>query len=124
MSDTEAVVMANLTMAEDQSYSSVKEEILKEAFYVNCSDEDIRFAQPLLVPEASAPFLTPVITTEEKFGQIPRVYISCLRDKAISPAIQEKMYTNLPCKKIFRMDTDHSPFFSAPEDLARHLLLI
>jgi len=32
MTDTEAVVMPNLTMPEDQSYSSVKKEILKEAF--------------------------------------------------------------------------------------------
>ena len=78
----------------------------------------------MLVPEASAPFLTPVITTEEKFGQIPRVYISCLRDKAIGPATQEKMYKNLPCEKIIHIDTDHSPFFSAPDELTRHLMLI
>ena len=124
MSDTEAIVVPNLTMPEDLSYSSVNEEIIKEAFYGDCSDEDVAFAKPLLVPEASEPFRAPVKTTEEKFGRIPRVYITCLRDKAITPGIQEKMYTNLPCKKVIRMNTDHSPFFSATEELAEHLLSI
>jgi pimeloyl-ACP methyl ester carboxylesterase len=124
LSDTEAIVLPNLTMPEDLSYSSVNEEIVKEAFYGHCSEEDINYAKPRLVPEASAPFQTPVVTTEEKFGQIPRVYISCLKDKAIGPSTQKKMYTNLPCDKLIRMDTDHSPFFSAPEELAMHLLSI
>jgi pimeloyl-ACP methyl ester carboxylesterase len=123
-SDTEAVVLPNLTMPEDQSYSSVNEEIVKEAFYGHCSEDDLSYAKPRLVPEASAPFLTPVIVTEENFGRIPRVYISCLQDKAVGPSIQKKMYTNLPCEKLIHMDTDHSPFFSAPEKLARHLITI
>jgi hypothetical protein len=124
LTDTEAIVLPNLRMPEDLSYSSVNDEIVKEAFYGHCSEEDINYAKPRLVPEASAPFQSPVFTTEENFGQIPRVYISCLKDKALGPFTQEKMYTNLPCEKLIRMDTDHSPFFSAPEELARHLLSI
>jgi len=124
LSDPEAIVLPNLTMPEDFSYSTVNEDIIKEAFYGFCSDDDVAFSKPLLVSEASEPFQAPVKTSEEKFGRIPRVYISCLQDKAISPSIQEKMYTNLPCEKLIRMDTDHSPFFSAPEELARHLLSI
>jgi len=120
--DKEALVLPNLIMAEDQSYATVKEEALKEVFYGDCSDEDVRRAKSLLVAQAAAPFATPVNTTEEKFGRVPRVYISCLRDKAISPAVQEKMYTALPCEKVISMDTSHSPFFSAPEELAGHLL--
>ena len=120
--DTEALVLPNLVMAEDQSYATVKEEALKEVFYADCSDEDVEFAKSQLVPQAAAPFATPVSTTEENFGRIPRVYISCLRDKAISPSIQEKMYTALPCEKVITLDTSHSPFFSAPEALANHLL--
>ena len=124
LSDTEAIVLPNLTMPEDLSYSSVNDEIVEEAFYGHCTEDDINYAKPRLVPEASAPFQTPVIVTEEKFGRIPRIYISCLQDKAVGPSIQKKMYTNLPCEKLIRMDTDHSPFFSAPEELARHLISI
>ena len=120
--DTEALVLPNLIMSEDESYANVKEEALKEAFYGDCSDEDVEFAKSQLVPQAAAPLATPVSTTEENFGRVPRVYISCSSDKAISPSIQEKMYKALPCENVISMDTSHSPFFSAPEELVKHLL--
>jgi pimeloyl-ACP methyl ester carboxylesterase len=122
--DTEALVLPNLIMAEDESYATVKEDALKEAFYADCSDEDIEFAKSRLVPQAAAPFATPVNTTEENFGRVPRAYITCLQDKAISPSVQEKLYKALPCEKVISMDTSHSPFYSAHEDLANHLLSI
>jgi pimeloyl-ACP methyl ester carboxylesterase len=122
--DTEALVLPNLIMSEDQSYATVKQEALKEVFYADCSDEDVEFAKSRLVPQAAAPFATPVSTTEENFGRVPRVYITCLRDKAVSPSIQEKLYKALPCENVISMDTSHSPFFSAPEELAKHLLSV
>jgi pimeloyl-ACP methyl ester carboxylesterase len=122
--DTEALVLPNLIMSEDQSYANVKQEALKEVFYADCSDEDVEFAKSRLVPQAAAPFATPVSTTEKNFGRVPRVYIACLRDRAISPSIQEKLYTALPCENVISMDTSHSPFFSAPEELAKHLLSV
>jgi len=122
--DTEALVLPNLVMAEDQSSATLKQEAIKEIFYADCSDEDVEFAKARLVPQAAAPFATPVSTTEEKFGRVPRAYITCLRDKAISPSIQEKLYTALPCENVISMDTSHSPFFSAPEELANHILSV
>lgn len=120
--DTEALVLPNLIMAEDQSYATVKDAAIKEVFYSDCSDEDVTRAKSLLVPQPAAPLAAPVKTTEANFGRVRRVYISCLRDKAITPACQEKMYKALPCNQIIYMDTSHSPFFSAPKELAGHLL--
>jgi hypothetical protein len=111
-------------MAEDQSYATVKENALKEIFYADCSDDDVAFAKSKLVPQAAAPFATPLSTTENNFGRVSRIYISCLRDKAISPSIHRQMYEALPCEKVIAMDTSHSPFFSAPEELSRNLLEI
>ncbi len=120
--DEDALVLPNLIMAEDQSYATVKEGALKEAFYGDCSEEDVARAKALLVPQAAAPFATPVTTTPNNFGRIPRIYISCTRDRAISPSIQEKMYNNLPCEKVIKIETSHSPFLSSPEELVGHLL--
>jgi pimeloyl-ACP methyl ester carboxylesterase len=120
--DSEAVVMPNLIFAEDQSYITIKDEWLKEAFYGDCSDEDTAWAKLLLVPQATAPFAAPVSTSDKNFGKIPRVYISCLKDRAITRSAQEAMYKASPCEKIIYMDTCHSPFLSAPEKLADHLL--
>lgn len=120
--DTEALVLPNLVMAEDQSFATVKEEAIKQVFYGDCSDEDVARAKKFLVPQAAAPFGTPINITEKNFGRIPRVYIECLRDKAISPSVQKKMYNTLPCRKVATLDTSHSPFFSAPEVLVSHLV--
>jgi pimeloyl-ACP methyl ester carboxylesterase len=120
--DTEALILPNLIMAEDQSFATVKEEAIKQVFYGDCSDEDVARAKKLLVPQAAALFGTPINITEKNFGRIPRVYIECLRDRAISPSVQKKMYETLPCRKVVSMDTSHSPFFSAPEALVDHLV--
>lgn len=122
--DTEALVLPNLVMTDDQSSATVRDEAIKEAFYGDCSDEDVARAKSLLVPQAAAPFATPVRTTAENFGRVPRIYIECLRDRAISPSVQKKMYTALPCQRVISMDTSHSSFFSAPEELAAHLAAI
>ena len=119
--DPEAVVMPNLIFSDDQSYITIKDEWLKEAFYGDCSDEDTNWAKSLLVPQATAPFATPVNTTEKNYGLVRRFYISCLKDRAITPSAQEKMYKTLPCEKVVEMDTSHSPFLSVPEELVRHL---
>jgi pimeloyl-ACP methyl ester carboxylesterase len=120
--DPEAVVMPNLIFSDDQSHITIKDEWLKEAFYGDCSDEDTEWAKSLLVLQATAPFATPVNTSEENYGTVRRFYISCLRDRAITPSAQKKMYKALPCEKVIFMDTSHSPFLSAPEKLTSHLL--
>jgi hypothetical protein len=49
---------------------------------------------------------------------VPRVYIECLRDRAIPPALQRQMHSASPCQRLLALDTDHSPFFSKPDELA------
>ena len=119
--DTNALVMPNLVMSEDQTHATVGDGKIKEAFYGDCSDQDVARARSLLVPQALAPFATPMTTTEENFGRVPRLYVECLGDRAISPSVQKTMYTATPCPKVISMNTSHSPFFSAPEELASHL---
>ena len=120
--DTESLVLPNRVLSEDKSYTLLKDEGIRPTFYADCSDKDVERAKALLGPQATAPSATPVSTTKENFGRIPLLYIECLQDKAISPSIQKKMYTNFPCEKVISMDTSHSPFLSAPEELAVHLL--
>lgn len=119
--DSENLVLRNLTFSEDQSTMTFNQDALKDALYNCCSDEDIEWAKSRLHAQASAPFATPVQLSEERWGSVPRYYISCLRDWAITPKSQKAMYTANPCEKVFEMDTDHSPFMSRPEELAEHL---
>jgi len=119
--DTASELFPNLIFAPDKSWATVKPEA-SAVFYSDCSSSDVALARSLLVPQAAAPFITPVQTTADRWGSIPRVYIECTEDRAISVAAQRAMYTRLPCQRIYSMTSNHSPFLSAPEELSRHLL--
>jgi pimeloyl-ACP methyl ester carboxylesterase len=95
-----------------------KREFSRETFYLQCSDEDAAFAQSRLVAQAAEPTTTAVVTTPQRWGRIPRYYIECARDRALTPTVQRAMQKELPCRQAFSIDTDHSPFFSAPKELA------
>lgn len=55
---------------------------------------------------------------------MPRFYIKRLRDKCIPHSFQKRMYSALPYEKALTIDTDHSPFFSAPRAPAECLCSI
>lgn len=95
-----------------------KLECAREAFYGNCTEEDALFAQSRLVAQSGVPFETPVQTSAGCWGRIPRYYIECARDRAITLTLQRQMQKHSPCRQTFFLDTDHSPFFSASEKLA------
>lgn len=121
LSDTESLIIPNLVVNEEQGYHMLKAEAFREALYADCSEEDVTLATALLTPEPNAPVATPLSLTDEHFGRIPRVYIETLRDRGVSPSLQKKMYTALPCQMVMSMETSHSPFFSVPQELVRHL---
>ena len=110
-----------LVVAPDAVSMTVKEEGYKPSFYGMCSDADVALAKRLCRPEPLEPSNAPLRLSAERYGRVPRVYIECLRDGAITPAMQKAMYAALPCAQVIAMDSDHSPFFSAPAELARHL---
>jgi len=60
---------------------------------------------------------TPVRVTAERFGRVPRTYIETRFDRALTPALQRLMRADWPCQERHEIATDHSPFYSAPEDL-------
>ena len=101
---------------------AVKPEHVLGHFYNRTAPEWAERAQSLLRPEPVFSFLTPVMLTPERFGRVPRAYIECTDDNAISLSAQRAMQARLPCDPVITMDADHSPFYSDPEGLARALL--
>jgi pimeloyl-ACP methyl ester carboxylesterase len=117
-SDESSLVPQNMVMSNDRSFSTIRDEALRDAFYGECSDEDFALAQLSVQPEPTVPLATAVKVSAENFGRVPRIYIECLRDRAIPIALQQRMHAASPCQRVFRLDTDHSPFFSRPDELA------
>lgn len=77
-----------------------------------------------LVAEPNAPSNTPLELSDAKYGSVPRHYIECLNDRAITIADQRRMQSALPCTSVSTLDADHSPFLSAPNELADALIAI
>lgn len=115
--DTGGVLKPYVTMNEKLNAHTLQPAIYKEGLYHDCDDHITELAKVLLSHEPVESGITPLQLSEENFGAIPRYYIECTEDKAVTPFIQKKMYEETPCKKVFQMSTSHSPFFSRPEEL-------
>ena len=113
---------AKRIISEDGLSSTMPEEIIPPTFYGQCSAEDVARAIERLVPQATEPFLRQAQTTPERFGTVQRAFIECARDNAIPIDMQRAMIAAQPCDRVFTIDTDHSPFYSAPDEPARDLL--
>lgn len=115
--DTEGVLKPYVKMYEELNAHTLEPEIYKEGLYADCDDDITELAKILLSHEPVESAITPLQLSEENYGSISRVYIECTEDKAVTPFIQRKMYTEMPCEKIYTMATSHSPFFSKPKEL-------
>lgn len=115
--DTEGVLRPYVTQYPELNAHTLQPAIYKEGLYHDCEEHIVQLANVLLSHEPVESAITPLQLTEENFGSVPRYYIECLQDRAVTPFIQKKMYTETPCKKVYSMDTSHSPFFSRPKEL-------
>ena len=117
LQDTGGVLKPYVTMYEDLNAHTLHPEIYKEGLYADCDDDITELAKILLSHEPVESGITPLQLTEENYGSVPRFYIECTEDKAVTPFIQRKMHTETVCEKVYSLPTSHSPFFSKPKEL-------
>lgn len=119
--DTQSAVAAHFVVRADARLAWFRESGLRETFYHDCSNEDVMLARLSLRSLPLAPLEEPIHTSAERFGRVPRSYIECRRDRALSPEVQRRLHTATPCQQLMSLETSHSPFSSAPEALVRLL---
>ena len=120
-----SITAQNTILSGDKTYLTIKTDAIKELLYHDCPLEDVTWAQSLLCPEPNpGRIFTQLHLTTGNYGRIPKVYIQTLQDRIIPSGYQEEMYRSIPFQKIIKMNTSHSPLFSAPEELASHLTSI
>lgn len=115
--DTGGVLKPYVIFDESTQSTTLDPVIYKEGLYADCEDDIVEMAKLLLSSEPVNTGTTRLELTDENFGRIPRYYIECLEDRAVTPYIQQKMYMELPCQKVYQLNSSHSPFFSRPEEL-------
>jgi pimeloyl-ACP methyl ester carboxylesterase len=75
-----------------------------------------------LVVEPTAPLATTMHVSEARWGSKPRWFIECEQDRIMPIDGQRRLQALFPGTRTITLDADHSPFYSAPEDLTDALL--
>jgi len=122
--DVSSLLAPNMIPVERGVSCTLRPEVIRDAFYGSCSDADFDFARQRLSPQSLKPLVTALDVSELEFGSVPRAYIETARDRAVSLDAQRRMQAQFPCAPVFTLDSDHSPFLSQPEALARILISI
>ncbi len=87
-------------------------------FYGECAEADAAWAIAKLRPDPIRPLLRSLRPREIN---LPRTYIKCTKDRAIPIAMQRELINRARFDHVETLDTDHSPFLSAPAELAEIL---
>lgn len=119
--DVESLVPPNMIPAVGGVTCNLRATVIRESLFGQCTDADYEYAFTRMSPEPLKPLVTPLKVTAQRFGRVPRAYVECLHDRTVTLAAQRLMQAALPCDPVFTLDSDHSPFLSHPQELARLL---
>ena len=96
----------------------LKDGVLRRAFYHDATDHDLEWVSGHMAPQPVAPFRDAITLTSEKWGGVPRLYVHCADDRAISRTLQRQMVAALPGTATASLAGGHSPFITRPQELA------
>ena len=93
-----------------------------QLFFNCCSPEDQLNAIRQLCSEPFLPMTEKLNVEKKRFEKIPKIYVECTKDNALTVEAQQIMSSQYNCSTI-RLPTDHSPFLSCPEEVLKILSL-
>ena len=95
-------------------------ERMVDTFYNTCDPRDAERAIARLTPQPIFPLVQPIAKAREP--QPPKAFIECARDNTISLELQRYMHARFEMTGVATLDTDHSPFYSAPSQLTAEIV--
>jgi pimeloyl-ACP methyl ester carboxylesterase len=117
-------VQANLTVSGEPPVARLSPEGARRATCQLATDEQAAWATERRGPQPVVPFTQPLAVDSdaaEAFAQLPRAYVMCLQDRAIWPDLQRFMAARAGCDPVLEIDTDHSVWLTAPDELVAAL---
>lgn len=120
--DPDSLVGKNLQFAADYSTVSIKREAVAEAIAADLPAEVQRFVVDGQRPEPLAPFQGKVALTAANFGAVPRAYLRTTADRAVTPALQQRMLAASPGLPERALPTGHLPFVARPAEFVDALV--
>ncbi len=119
--DLESLVPPNMIPAAGGLTCNLRAEVIRAALFGQCTDADYEYALARMTPEPLKPLVTSLKVSARRFGSVSRAFVECLQDRTVTLTAQRRMQAALPCDPVLTLDSDHSPFLSHPEELARLL---
>lgn len=122
MTDKDSLVGKYWTQADPKAYSPawIKPEGIAEVFCQDCSADDKKWLVASHKAEAVPPLATPVTLSAAHFGNVPRIYVHTLQDKAVSFNLQKAMLAAAGgAQTVETLNTSHAPMLTQPHALAR-----
>ncbi|KAJ7514352.1 hypothetical protein O6H91_23G040400 [Diphasiastrum complanatum] len=111
--DSEIVRPAGLTLTRD---------VVRKFFCNLCLSQDVVLSELLRRPYPACCLNAEIKHPVDVVESVRRVFVKLAKDKAIPISAQDFMISRHPPDQVLSLDTDHSPFFSAPQQL--HDLLL
>jgi pimeloyl-ACP methyl ester carboxylesterase len=94
---------------------------LRDRFYHRCRPEDADRAMRLMRRQALKPFTE--VTPLERWPDVPSTYVLSTEDRACNPEWSRRVARErLGVEAVELVGSDHSPFLSRPDELARLLV--
>jgi pimeloyl-ACP methyl ester carboxylesterase len=115
-------IQANIAIEGDPPVAVLSDEAVAEAIYNRCSPEQRALGVARNRPQPVAPFATPVAVDDDALAKIPRSYVIATEDHSIPLALQRRMVSEHPCRRVVELETDHAPYLSATDELVAALL--
>ncbi|KAL0452637.1 UNVERIFIED_CONTAM: Methylesterase 17 [Sesamum latifolium] len=92
----------------------IKKEVQRKIVYQLSPQEDSTLAAMLLRPGPVQALTTARFAESEDADNVPRIFIKTMYDNVVKPEQQEAMIKKWPPSDVYVLESDHSPFFSAP----------
>lgn len=118
-------VQANLVVRGDPPVATLTPEGARLAICQLATDEQAAWAQERRGGQPVMPFTQPFTlegADRDAFAALPRAYVIALQDRAIWPELQRFMATRAGCDPVREIDTDHSVWVTAPDELVAALV--
>lgn len=113
----EDLVRGNMKVGTDGLTATFPQDLAQKVFYNSSPPEQAAAAARQLTPQSTKIYSDPLKLGSNPWPAEKRYYVEGLQDRAVSPHYQRTMVAQMPCKEVFQLDCDHSPFMSKPDEL-------
>lgn len=113
--DPDSLVGQHMAFAPDWSTVTIDRAFLAEAIAADLPPPVQAFIVEHHRPEPLAPFRGTVALTAAGFGRVPRGYVFTTADRAVTPALQQRMVAAWPGTRTASLPTAHLPFLAQPQ---------